>query len=37
MLRVFKVTSPMNLGSWVLLVSGGASHDGRACSSCSAA
>ncbi|HEU5477963.1 MAG TPA: NrfD/PsrC family molybdoenzyme membrane anchor subunit [Gaiellaceae bacterium] len=25
MLRVVKVTSPMNLGSWVLLVSGGAS------------
>jgi formate-dependent nitrite reductase membrane component NrfD len=25
MFRVFKVTSPMNLGSWVLLVSGGAS------------
>ncbi|HLY86013.1 MAG TPA: NrfD/PsrC family molybdoenzyme membrane anchor subunit [Gaiellaceae bacterium] len=25
MLRVFKVTSPMNVGSWVLLVSGGAS------------
>jgi hypothetical protein len=26
MLRVFKVTSPMNVGSWVLLVSGGASN-----------
>jgi formate-dependent nitrite reductase membrane component NrfD len=26
MLRVVKVTSPMNLGSWVLLVSGGASN-----------
>ena len=26
MLRVVKVTSPMNLGSWVLLVSGGASR-----------
>jgi formate-dependent nitrite reductase membrane component NrfD len=25
MFRVFKVTSPMNLGSWVLLLSGGAS------------
>ena len=25
MLRVFKVTSPMNVGSWVLLVNGGAS------------
>jgi formate-dependent nitrite reductase membrane component NrfD len=25
MLRVFKVTSPMNVGAWVLLVSGGAS------------
>jgi Polysulfide reductase len=25
MFRVFKVTSPLNLGSWVLLVSGGAS------------
>ena len=25
MFRVFKVTSPMNLGSWVLLVNGGAS------------
>ena len=25
MLRVVKVTSPMNIGSWVLLVSGGAS------------
>jgi hypothetical protein len=28
MLRVFKVTSPMNVGSWVLLVSGGASNTG---------
>jgi formate-dependent nitrite reductase membrane component NrfD len=28
MLRVFKVTSPMNVGSWVLLVSGGASSTG---------
>jgi formate-dependent nitrite reductase membrane component NrfD len=26
MLRVIKVTSPMNVGSWVLLVSGGASN-----------
>jgi formate-dependent nitrite reductase membrane component NrfD len=26
MLRVFKVTSPMNIGAWVLLVSGGASN-----------
>jgi formate-dependent nitrite reductase membrane component NrfD len=26
MLRVFKVTSPMSVGSWVLLVSGGASN-----------
>ena len=26
MLRVFKVTSPMNVGAWVLLVSGGASN-----------
>jgi formate-dependent nitrite reductase membrane component NrfD len=26
MLRVVKVTSPMNMGSWVLLVSGGASN-----------
>jgi formate-dependent nitrite reductase membrane component NrfD len=26
MLRVFKVTSPMNVGSWVLLVNGGASN-----------
>jgi len=26
MLRVLKVTSPMNLGAWVLLVSGGASN-----------
>ena len=26
MLRVIKVTSPMNIGSWVLLVSGGASN-----------
>jgi hypothetical protein len=26
MMRVFKVTSPMNVGSWVLLVSGGASN-----------
>ena len=26
MLRVFKVTSPMNVGSWVLTVSGGASN-----------
>jgi len=26
MLRVFKVTSPMNVGSWVLLASGGASN-----------
>src|SRR3982750_1940844 len=25
MLRVFKVTSPMNVGSWVLFVNGGAS------------
>ena len=27
MFRVVKVTSPMNVGSWVLLVSGGASND----------
>src|SRR5690242_7404441 len=26
MLRVVKVTSPMNIGSWILLVSGGASN-----------
>jgi formate-dependent nitrite reductase membrane component NrfD len=26
MLRVFKVTSPMNVGSWVLLINGGASN-----------
>jgi hypothetical protein len=26
MLRVFKITSPMNVGAWVLLVSGGASN-----------
>jgi len=26
MLRVFKVTSPMNVGAWILLVSGGASN-----------
>src|SRR5438067_8422987 len=26
MLRVFKVTSPMNVGSWILLVNGGASN-----------
>jgi formate-dependent nitrite reductase membrane component NrfD len=26
MLRVFKVTSPMNVGAWVLLVSGGATN-----------
>ena len=26
MLRVFKVTSPMNVGAWVLLVNGGASN-----------
>jgi hypothetical protein len=26
MLRVFKVTSPMNVGSWILLTSGGASN-----------
>jgi formate-dependent nitrite reductase membrane component NrfD len=26
MMRVFKVTSPMNVGAWVLLVSGGASN-----------
>lgn len=26
MLRVFKVTSPMNIGAWILLVSGGASN-----------
>jgi hypothetical protein len=26
MLRVFKVTSPMSVGSWILLVSGGASN-----------
>jgi hypothetical protein len=26
MMRVFKVTSPMNVGAWILLVSGGASN-----------
>src|SRR5581483_10662514 len=26
MLRVFKVTSPMSVGSWILLISGGASN-----------
>src|SRR3954447_15122885 len=26
MLRVFKVTSPMNVGAWILLVNGGASN-----------
>jgi formate-dependent nitrite reductase membrane component NrfD len=26
MLRVFKVTSPMNIGAWILLVNGGASN-----------
>ncbi|HEV8462923.1 MAG TPA: NrfD/PsrC family molybdoenzyme membrane anchor subunit, partial [Gaiellaceae bacterium] len=26
MLRVFKVTSPMSVGSWILFVSGGASN-----------
>ena len=31
MLRVFKVTSPMNVGSWVLLVSGGASSTAALC------
>lgn len=30
MLRVFKVTSPMNVGSWVLLVNGGASNTAAA-------
>ena len=30
MLRVVKVTSPMNIGSWVLLVSGGASNTAAA-------
>jgi formate-dependent nitrite reductase membrane component NrfD len=30
MLRVFKVTSPMNVGAWVLLVSGGASNTAAA-------
>ena len=30
MLRVVKVTSPMNVGSWVLLVSGGASNTAAA-------
>jgi formate-dependent nitrite reductase membrane component NrfD len=30
MFRVFKVTSPMNVGSWVLLVSGGASNTAAA-------
>ena len=29
MLRVFKVTSPMSVGSWILVVSGGACGDGR--------
>jgi formate-dependent nitrite reductase membrane component NrfD len=31
MLRVVKVTSPMNLGSWVLLVNGGATTTAAAC------
>src|SRR5207253_4031234 len=26
MLRIFKVTSPMNVGAWILLVNGGASN-----------
>ncbi|HSP74357.1 MAG TPA: NrfD/PsrC family molybdoenzyme membrane anchor subunit, partial [Gaiellaceae bacterium] len=30
MLRVFKVTSPMSVGSWVLVVSGGASSTAAA-------
>jgi len=30
MLRVFKVTSPMNVGSWILLVNGGASNTAAA-------
>jgi formate-dependent nitrite reductase membrane component NrfD len=30
MLRVFKVTSPMNIGAWVLLVNGGASNTAAA-------
>ena len=30
MLRVFKVTSPMSVGSWILLVSGGASNTAAA-------
>src|SRR5205085_11020696 len=30
MFRVFKVTSPMSVGSWVLLVSGGASNTAAA-------
>jgi hypothetical protein len=30
MLRVFKVTSPMNVGAWVLLVNGGASNTAAA-------
>jgi formate-dependent nitrite reductase membrane component NrfD len=30
MLRVFKVTSPMNVGAWILLVNGGASNTAAA-------
>src|SRR3954468_22477837 len=30
MMRVFKVTSPMSMGSWILLVSGGASNTAAA-------
>ena len=33
MLRVFKVTSPMSVGSWILAVSGGAASTAAACSS----
>jgi Polysulphide reductase, NrfD len=31
MLRVFKVTSPMSVGSWILVVSGGATTTAAAC------
>src|SRR4029077_8295803 len=31
MLRVFKVTSPMSVGSWILLASGGATTTAAAC------
>ena len=37
MLRVFKVTSPMSVGSWILLASGGATTTAAVCEKCSAA